>query len=68
MVGYCAVRIGRSSVKPSTCTGLAKGLRIFATFSMMLNATSLGMASPLPNNNEELSSISTHNSLPRTVI
>ncbi|MNK81216.1 hypothetical protein D3C87_1009570 [compost metagenome] len=35
---------------------------------MMLKAMSLGMASPLPNNRLELSSISTHNSLPRTVI
>ncbi|MNJ69089.1 hypothetical protein D3C77_653970 [compost metagenome] len=35
---------------------------------MMLKAMSLGMASPLPNNSDELSSISTHSSLPRTVI
>jgi hypothetical protein len=26
LVGYCAVRIGRLSVKPSTCIGLSNGL------------------------------------------
>ncbi|MCY1176910.1 hypothetical protein D9M73_171980 [compost metagenome] len=60
--------MGRLSVKPSTCTGLANGLRMLATFSMIANALSLGIASPLPNSSDELSSISTHSSLPRTVI
>ncbi|MNI75712.1 hypothetical protein D3C73_1318900 [compost metagenome] len=55
-------------MKPSTCTGLANGLRMFATFSMISKALSLGMASPLPNRSEEFSSISTHSSFPRMVI
>src|SRR5471032_303942 len=68
LVGYCAVAIGKLSVKPSTWIGFSNGFKIAATLSMMVNAWSLGIASALANSRLELSSISTHNSLPRTVI